>query len=96
MENKPKPRSAARNLLYTLILLLVVLLLVEVVFSIFFYHKHGNEKLATIEAMKMARQMMRSKPTSANTGNQKLVRPNAGEDVNRQIAEETNFSNKFE
>ena len=95
MENKPK-RSAARKLLYTLILLLVVLVLIEVIFSIFFYHKHGNEKLATIEALKMGKQMLKGNRSSVNINNQKLVRPNAGEDVNKQIAEETNVSNKFE
>lgn len=95
MENKPR-RSAARKLLYTLILLLVVLVLIEVMFSIFFYHKNGNEKLATIEALKMGKQMLKGNRSSVNVDNQKLVRPNAGEDVNKQIAEETNFSNKFE
>ncbi|HYC30152.1 MAG TPA: hypothetical protein VEB42_15065, partial [Chitinophagaceae bacterium] len=85
-----------KKLLYTLILLLVLFLIVEVIFSIFFYHKYGGEKLATIEAVKMAKQMMKGQRSSVNVENQKLVRPHASEADNRQIAEETNISNKFE
>lgn len=95
MENKPR-RPASRKLLYIVILLLVLFILVEVIFSVFFYHKHGNEKLATIEAMKMARQMMKGGKSSVNIDNQKRVRPDATEADNKQIAEETNNSNRFE
>ena len=77
-------------------MLLLLFVLIEVIFSVFFYHKHGNEKLATIEAMKMVKQMVKGQPSSVNVDNQKLVRPDASEEVNRQIAEETNKSNRFE
>jgi lysophospholipase L1-like esterase len=95
MENKPR-RSAFKNILYTFIVLFLLFLLVEIVLSIYLYHKHGNEKLATIEAMKMVKQMVKGKKSSVNVENQKLVRPNASEEINRQIAEETNISNRFE
>jgi hypothetical protein len=95
MENKPR-RSAFKNLLYTLILLLLLFVLVEIILSVFFYHKHGNEKLATIEAMKMAKQMVKGRRSSVNVENQQAVRPQAPADMNRKIAEETHNSNKFE
>ncbi|HYF30008.1 MAG TPA: SGNH/GDSL hydrolase family protein [Chitinophagaceae bacterium] len=95
MENKPK-RPASKKLLYTLILLLMLFVLVEVIFSVFLYHKHGNESLATIEAMKMAKAMLKGERSSVNVDNQKLVRPAASEEMNRQIAAETHNSNRFE
>ena len=85
-----------KKILYTIILLFVLFLVVEIIFSIFFYHKHGGEKLATIEAAKMAKQLVKGQRSSVNVDNQKLVRPNASEADNKQIAEETNNSNKFE
>ncbi|HEX6180658.1 MAG TPA: SGNH/GDSL hydrolase family protein [Chitinophagaceae bacterium] len=95
MENKPK-RTATTKLLYIVIILLLFLILIEVIFSVFFYHRYGKEKLATIEAMKMAKQIAKGKPSSVNVENQKLVRPGSTEEMNRQIAEETNNSNRFE
>lgn len=95
MENKPR-RSASRNLLYLLILAAVFFLLIELVLSVFFYHRHGNEKLATIEAAKMVKAMLRGGRSSVNVRNQQLVRPQSGEAANRQIAEETHNSNKFQ
>lgn len=95
MQNKSK-HSTSRKLLYTLLILLLFFLLVEVIFSVFFYHKHGNENLATIEAMKMVKQLVKGNPSSINVQNQQLVRPGATEEMNRQIAEETHYSNRFE
>ena len=85
-----------KKIFYTLILVFVLFLIVEIIFSIFFYHKHGGEKLATIEGLKMAKQLVKGQRSSVNVDNQKLVRPTASEADNRQIAEETNLSNKFE
>lgn len=95
MENKPR-RSASKNLLYSLIVLFLIFLIVEVLLSIYWYHRHSNETLATMETMKMVKQMVKGRRSSVNVENQKLVRPEAAEDVNRQIAEETHHSNKFE
>jgi lysophospholipase L1-like esterase len=95
MENKPR-RSASKNLLYAVIVFVMFLLLIEVILSVFFYHRHSNERLATIEAMKMAKRIVKANPSSVNVQNQQLVRPQASEADNRQIAEETNNSNKFE
>ncbi len=95
MENKPK-RPASKKLLYILIILLVFFVLIEVIFSIFFYHQYGKEKLATIEALKMAKQIAKGTPSSINIENQKTVRPGATEEMNRLIAEETHNSNRFE
>ncbi|MGB8194591.1 MAG: hypothetical protein WCF67_21850, partial [Chitinophagaceae bacterium] len=95
MEHKPR-RSALKNLVYSLIVLLLLFLLVEIILSIYLFHRHSSEKLATIETMKMVKQMVKGKRSSVNTDNQKLARPDASEAVNKQIAEETNASNKFE
>src|SRR5688572_9407089 len=95
MENKPK-RPASKKLLYILIILVVFFALIEVIFSIFFYHQYGKEKLATIEALKMAKQIVKGTPSSVNVENQKTVRPGATEEMNRLIAEETHNSNRFE
>jgi hypothetical protein len=84
-----------KKLLYTLILVFTLFLIVEIILSIFFYHKHGGEKLATIEAIKMGKQMLRGGRSSVNVENQKLVRPNASAEDNKQIAEEIQHSNKF-
>ena len=78
MENKPK-RSASKKLLYIVIILLLFFILVEVILSVFLYHKHGNEPLATIEALKMAKQIAKGNPSSVNVENQKLIRPGATE-----------------
>lgn len=94
MDNKPR-RSFFRNILYAFIIFFLLFLLVEVVLSIYLYHRHGNEKLATIEALKMVRQLVKGRKSSVNIENQQLVRPAASKETNQQIAAETNASNKF-
>ncbi len=95
MQSKSK-RSAGRNIFFGFITLLLVLLIVEIMFSIFFYHKYGHEKLAIVEAGKMLKGMLKSKPNPVNVENQKLVRSDSSEATNRQIAEEIRRSNKFQ
>jgi lysophospholipase L1-like esterase len=94
METKPK-RSPLRNLLFTLIMLLVLFVIVEIILSVFLYHKHGNEKLATIETLKVLKRAVKGNPSSINVDNQELVRPEASEAMNKKIAEETQYSNQF-
>jgi hypothetical protein len=89
-------RSPAKNLLYTVVLFLFLFIIVEVILSVFFYHRYSSQKLATVEAVKMVRKMFSKPKSSVNLHNQQLVRPDSAESVNRQIAEETNNSNKFE
>src|ERR1700730_858754 len=95
MQAKSK-RSIGRDILFSFITLLLVLMVFEILFSIFFYHKHGNEDLAIVEAGKMLRGMLKRKPSPVNVENQKLVRPDSSEATNRQIAEEIQKSNKFQ
>jgi len=89
-------RSSGRNFLYAVITLVFVLLLVEVILSVFFYHQHGNEKLAIVEAGKKLKGILKGQPGSVNVENQKLVRPDSSAATNKKIAEEINQSNKFQ
>lgn len=95
MQTKPK-RSAARKLLYVLVILFGFFLLIEIVARALLYQKHGNATLATVEALKLGKQLIKGNPSSINVDNQNKVRPNATSDVNKQIAEETHYSNQFE
>jgi len=95
MAETTKKRSTSRKFLYILVMLFMLFLLVELILSVFFYHKHGNEKLATIEALKLAKHLVKGQPSSVNTQNQQTVRPDASEAANRAIAEETQASNRF-
>jgi len=89
-------RSPAKNLLFTIVLLLFLFIVVEVILSVFLYHRYSSQKLATVEAVKMVRRIFSKPKSSVNIHNQQLVRPDSSEAVNRQIAEETSNSNKFE
>ncbi len=89
-------RSSGRNFAYAIITLVLLLLFVEVILSVFFYHQHGSEKLAIVEAGKKLKGILKGQPGSVNLENQKLVRPHAPEATNKQIAEEINQSNKFQ
>ena len=91
-----KKYSTGRKLLYILVAGFILLFFIEVIFSIFFYHKYGKEKLAILEAGKMVKGILKGHPSSVNVENQKLVRPNASDETNKQIAEEIQKSNKFE
>jgi len=88
--------SSGRNFLYAVITLVLFLLLVEVVLSVFFYHQHGNEKLAIVEAGKKLKGILKGRPGSVNVENQKLVRPDSSVATNKEIAEEIDQSNKFQ
>lgn len=94
--NKAGKRSAGRNLLFTLITLFVLWLVVEIVLSVFFFHRYSDEKLATIEALKIGKTIIKGRPNPINVENQQLVRPHATEAVNRAIATETHESNRFQ
>src|SRR5687767_3133580 len=89
-------RSAGKNIVFTLLTIFIVWLIVEIVLSIFFFHRYSDEKLASIEALKLGKSMLRERPNSINVENQKLVRPHATEAVNRAIATETHESNQFQ
>jgi hypothetical protein len=89
-------RSPAKNLLYTVVLLLFLFVMIEVILSVFLYHRYSSQKLATVETVKMVRRIFSKPKSSVNVHNQQLVRPDSSEAVNRQIAEETENSNKFE
>jgi hypothetical protein len=67
-----------------------------VILSVFFYHQHGNEKLAIVEAGKKLKGILKGKPGSVNVENQKLVRPDSSATTNKEIAEEIDGSNKFQ
>ncbi|HEY0676871.1 MAG TPA: SGNH/GDSL hydrolase family protein [Chitinophagaceae bacterium] len=95
MENRPK-RTPFKNFLYSTIILLIFLVFIELILSVVFYHRHGSEKLATIEALKLGKRMLKGNRSSVNVNNQQLVRPGSSEEVNRQIAEETHSSNRFQ
>ena len=92
---QPK-RSTAKNILYSVISLVILFLIIEGLLSIIFYHKQSDEQLATIAMLKLGKAMFREKPKSVNVPNQMLVRPDSSETVNKQIAEEIHFSNKFQ
>jgi hypothetical protein len=89
-------KSSARNFVYAIITLVLLLLLVEVVLSVFFYHQHGSEKLAIVEAGKKLKGILKGRQGSVNVENQKLVRPDSPASTNKQIADEIDQSNKFQ
>jgi len=91
-----KSNSSGTNFIYAIVTLVLFLLLVEVVLSVFFYHQHGSEKLAIVEAGKKLKGILKGKPGSVNVDNQKLVRPDSSASTNKQIAEEIDQSNKFQ
>jgi hypothetical protein len=88
--------SSGRNFLYAIITLVLLLLLVEVVLSVFFYHQHGSEKLAIVEAGKKLKGILKGRAGSVNVDNQKLVRPDSSLSTNKEIAQEIEQSNKFQ
>ena len=89
-------RSAGKNFLFALITIFIVWLIVEIVLSVFFFHRYSDEKLATIEALKIGKAVLQGRPNSINVENQKLVRPQATDAVNKAIATETHESNLFQ
>jgi hypothetical protein len=91
-----KKRSSVRGIIYTLILFAILFGVIEIIFSLFFYHQQSSEKLAIVEAGKRLKGVLRASPGSVNVENQKLVRPDSSEAINKQIAEEINQSNKFQ
>jgi hypothetical protein len=91
-----KKRSSVRGIVYTLILFAILFGVIEIIFSVFFYHQQSSEKLAIVEAGKRLKGVLRASPGSVNVENQKLVRPDSSEAINKQIAEEINQSNKFQ
>jgi len=93
---RKKNASSGRNFLYAVVTLILFLLLVEVILSVFFYHQHGNEKLAIVEAGKKLKGILKGRPGSVNVENQKLVRPDSSAATNKEIAEEIDQSNKFQ
>lgn len=94
MSTKVK-RSRSRNILFSLILLFILFLLIEIIFSVYFYHRHSPHSLASIEAARSVKSLLRPAPNPVNVDNQNLVRPDSSEAINRQIAEETQQSNRF-
>ena len=89
-------RSAGKNIVFTLITIFVLWLVVEIVLSVFFFHRYSDEKLATIEALKIGKVVLQGRPNPINVENQQRVRPHATEAVNRAIATETHESNQFQ
>jgi len=88
-------RPKSRNFLYGVISLFFLFIIIEVILSVFFFHKNSDERLATIEAIKLGKSLLKGRPNSINVENQKRVRSSASEEHNRQIATETHLSNKF-
>ncbi|HUR10042.1 MAG TPA: SGNH/GDSL hydrolase family protein [Flavitalea sp.] len=87
--------SKKKNIVYTLVSIFLLFLIIEIILSIFFFHKYSDEKLATIEALKLGKRLLQQKPNSINVKNQQLVRPTANEETNKGIATEIHASNKF-
>src|SRR5688572_14534586 len=89
-------RSAGKNIVFTVLTIFILWLVVEIVLSVFFFHRYSDEKLASIEALKIGKAALQGRPNPVNVENQKRVRPNATEAVNRAIATETHESNQFQ
>lgn len=75
--SEKKPISAGKRLMFIGVTLLFFFLLIEIIFSVFYYHRYGNSKLATVEFMMNVRNGMRPKLTPYNPENQKLVQPDS-------------------
>lgn len=75
--------------------MLFLLFITEGLLSLYFYQKNGSEKLASIETLKTIKKKIVPRDLSLNTTNHNLVRPDSSDQVNKAIAEETVFSNKF-
>ncbi len=94
--SEKKPISAGKRLMFIGVTLLFFFLLIEIIFSVFYYHRYGNSKLATVEFLKNVRNGMRPKLTPYNPENQKLVRPDSSAAFNDGVTKETALSNQYE
>ncbi|MEP7279197.1 MAG: SGNH/GDSL hydrolase family protein [Bacteroidota bacterium] len=75
---------------------LILLLLLELSLRIIFYQQVGREKLAVIETAKNIRRRMNAPDLENVYQHFLLARPDSGNTVNRQIAQESFESNHFE
>ncbi|HYC30153.1 MAG TPA: SGNH/GDSL hydrolase family protein [Chitinophagaceae bacterium] len=84
------------RLLFLLLQLIIICFLVESILSIAYYQKYGSYSLATIQfAKKLGKKVQDEPPSSFSEKNQQLVRPNASENDNRKLVQETMESNRF-
>jgi hypothetical protein len=95
MEPKRKI-TKTKGCIFSLVALALLFILIELIFSVFFFHKYSDERLASLEAVKMVRGMLKKKPNPINVPNQQMVRPDSSLAANQGIAEETHASNKFQ
>lgn len=94
--SEKKPISAGKRLLFIAVTFLFFFLIIEVILSVFYYHRYGNSKLASIEFLMNVRSSMRPKLTPYNPENQKLVRPDSSNAFNDGVTKETALSNQYE
>lgn len=88
--------SPGRALAYLLVTLFLFFVLIEVILSIYYYQKRGNNRLASIEFARSVRDMFRPHLTPYNLKNQQLVRPDSSDAFNDLVTRETANSNAYE
>ena len=55
-------RSAGKNIVFTVLTIFILWLVVEIVLSVFFFHRYSDEKLASIEALKIGKAALQGRP----------------------------------
>src|SRR6267378_4332160 len=93
MDNRPK--KSWHRAVVILLEVVAILFLLEAVLSILYYHKYGNDPLATIQFLKKIKKNFSAGKTSFDVKNHLLVRPDSSEEMNKQLANEAMQSNKF-
>jgi hypothetical protein len=89
-----KNKSFSSLLIFIIIQILIIFFLVEAILSIVYYHKYGNDSLATIQFYKKIKKNILGNPDSTYSSvNQKLVRRDSSLAMNVEFNEEVKESN---
>ena len=89
-----KKKSLPRLLAFIIAQLLIIFFLAESILSIVYYHKYGNDSLATIQFYKKIKKSIQGDENKTyNSANQKLVRPDSSQTMNDELSEEVKQSN---
>lgn len=96
----PKP-SFFKRLSYYIILLLLCFFLAEAILSIAFHFKYGNNRLALTDLIitiksRLINPKLKTKEIEAQYHNQKLIRPDSSNEMNKQVVDDMAAANAFE
>lgn len=89
-----KKKSPLRLLAFIIAQILIIFFLVEAILSIVYYHKYGNDSLASIQFYKKIKKNILGDPDSTYSSvNQKLIRPDSSQQMNIEFNKEVKQSN---